>query len=260
MNATLEVIARAIFKSWFVDFDPVHAKASGERPFGMDANTAALFSDSLKESELGLIPAGWRISEIGQEVETVGGSTPNTKNPAFWEDGNIYWTTPKNLSSLSSPVLLDTDRKITEAGLTKISSGLLPVGTVLMSSRAPVGYLAIAEIPVAINQGYIAMICNKLLSNCYVLFWCEANMDTIKGLSGGTTFSEISKRNFRPIEVIVPPYDVIEAFDRVVDPLYQKLVLNLREAQTLAELRDTLLPKLISGELRVGEIEDASTF
>ncbi len=260
MNATLEAMARAIFKSWFVDFDPVHAKARGEQPIGMDADTAALFPDSFEESELGPIPREWRISKIGQEVEAVGGSTPSTSNPSYWEDGDIYWTTPKDLSSLGSPLLLDTERKITEAGLARISSGLLPVGTVLMSSRAPVGYLAIAEIPVAINQGYIAMICNKKLSNHYVLFWCEANMSTIKGLSGGTTFNEINKRNFRPIDVLVPPDDVIAAFDRMIDPLYQRLVLNLRESRTLAELRDTLLPKLISGELRVPEVDNWHAF
>ncbi len=96
----------------------------------------------MQESELGEIPEGWGVSQIGDEVTVVGGGTPSTKNPEFWEDGTINWTTPKDLSNQVDKVLIDTDRRITQAGLNRISSGLLPVDTVLMSSRAPVGYLA----------------------------------------------------------------------------------------------------------------------
>lgn len=254
-NETLEATARAIFKSWFVDFDPVHARANGEAPAGMDAETAALFPDSFEESELGLIPSGWGVVPIGEAVETVGGSTPSTKEPAYWDDGKIHWTTPKDLSSLSSPVLLDTDRKITELGLQQISSGLLPRGTLILSSRAPVGYLAIAEIPVAINQGYIAMLCNDDFPSLYALFWTEANLDVLKNRASGTTFQEISKRNFRPIPALIPSSGVLKQFVAIVEPIYKQIVRNLEEASTLAETRDALLPRLVSGKLRVGEVE-----
>ena len=255
MNQTLEAIAKAIFKSWFVDFDPVRAKMEGRQPVGMDAATAELFPDSFEESALGLIPKGWRISTIGESVKVVGGGTPSTKNPEYWENGIIHWTTPKDLSSLQSPVLLNTDRKITELGLTQISSGLLPAGTLLLSSRAPIGYFAISEIPVAINQGYIAMICDKELSNHYVLQWARNNMDVILGRANGTTFLEISKSNFRPIEVITPSFKVLEAFNQKAQSIHQKIVNNLTQSHTLATLRDTLLPKLMSGEIRVKEAE-----
>ncbi len=255
MNETFEATSRAIFKSWFVDFDPVHARASGEQPIGMDAETAALFPDHFEPSELGDIPAGWQVGEIGKEIEAVGGSTPSTKNPDYWEGGTINWTTPKDLSGLQAPVLLKTARHITEEGLAQISSGLLPRGTLLMSSRAPVGYLAIAETPVAINQGYIAMKCNKTLPNYYLLFWCQFNMTTIRGQANGTTFQEISKRNFRPLQVLVPSDAVMDAFVYFVEPLYQAIVDNLKQIQTLAEMRDSLLPKLISGQIRVPEIQ-----
>ena len=257
MNATLEAMARAIFKSWFVDFDPVHAKARGEQPAGMDAETAALFPDSFEESELGLIPEGWRVEPIGEAVTVVGGSTPRTDEPAYWEGGTINWVTPKDLASLSSPVLLTTSRCITEEGLATISSGLLPSGTVLLSSRAPIGYLAIAGIPVAINQGFIAMICEHELSNHYVLWWTQSNMDLIKSQANGTTFLEISKRNFRPILAVIPPQAVLRQFDQSIDPIYRRLVSNLREARKLAEIRDTLLPRLISGEIRVEDVEQS---
>ncbi len=224
MNETLEAMARAIFKSWFVD-----AIENG-------------------------IPEGWKVAPIGDCVSVFGGSTPSTDDPTFW-DGEIHFVTPKDLASLTSPVLLETERRITKEGLARISSGLLPRGTVLLSSRAPIGYLAISEIPVAVNQGFIAMVCDRTLPNHYVLHWARQNMDIIIGNANGTTFLEISKRNFRPIPVIVPPPDVLKAFVTRVEPLHMRIVSNLRESRTLAALRDSLLPKLISGELRVPDAE-----
>ena len=293
INQTLEQMAQAIFKSWFVDFEPVKAKIaaleaggseedallaamqaiSGTSLFDADASaagaeaelarlqaeqpeqyaelraTAKLFPSAMQESELGEIPEGWGVSQIGDEVTVVGGGTPSTKNPIFWEGGRISWTSPKDLSNLADKVLVETERKITEAGLAKISSGLLPINTVLMSSRAPVGYLAMAKIPVAVNQGYIAMKCEKVLSPEFVIQWCEAHMDEIKSRASGTTFAEISKKNFKIIPVVVPPESLMSAYTRQVLPLYEAIEINVRESDNLAQLRDTLLPKLLSGEL-----------
>jgi type I restriction enzyme, S subunit len=249
MNETLEQMARAIFKSWFVDFDPVHAKAEGRQPYGMDADTAALFPDGFEDSELGKIPRGWEVRPIDDLVRVAGGSTPRTKESSFWDRGTIAWATPKDLSSLSDPVLLSTSRQITETGLDQISSGLLAPGTVLMSSRAPVGYLAISEVPVSVNQGFIAMICDKDVPNHYILRWAQNNMSTILSNANGTTFLEISKRNFRPLPAIVPPKALLERFDVLVSPLHQACVMNLRQTHSLAETRDTLLPKLLSGDI-----------
>jgi len=256
MNRTLEATAQAIFRSWFVDFDPVVAKAEGRKPFGMTGDLAALFPDRFVESELGPIPEGWEVSTIGEAVETVGGSTPSTKDPRYWEGGDFYWATPKDLSGRADYALLDTERKITEAGLARISSGLLPRGTVLMSSRAPVGYLAIAEVPTAVNQGFIAMRCEGLLGRHYVLQWARQEMDQIKTRAGGTTFAEISKSSFRPIPILVPGKPVHDAWHRLADALHSRVVHNLRESHTLAALRDLLLPKLLSGEIRVAEVEE----
>ena len=255
MNETLEAMARAIFKSWFVDFDPVRAKAAGQQPSGLARHIADLFPDEFVESELGKIPRGWVVESIGSILKAVGGGTPSTKNPDYWDEGIHCFVTPKDLSGLPSPMLLDTERKVTDAGLAKISSGLLPVGTVLLSSRAPVGYLAIAQIPVCVNQGFIAMICDGPVSNYYVLNWTQVHMPEIKRRASGTTFAEISKRNFRPIPVLVPSQEVMAAFDAIAEPVYAKIRLKLEESRTLAALRDTLLPRLISGELRVPDAE-----
>jgi len=252
MNETLEAMARALFHSWFVDFDPVRAKLDGRQPAGLDAETAALFPAAFQDSEDGRIPKGWTIEPVGQVVDCVGGGTPSTAEPKYWEGGTHHWTTPKDFSSLQAPMLFDTSRKLTDLGVAKISSGLLPAGTLLLSSRAPVGYLAIAAMPVAINQGFIAMKCNAGASNYFMLNWCKENMATIEGRATGTTFAEISKQNFRPIPVVLPPKDTMAAFTAKVAPMYAQIEANLRESRTLAALRDTLLPKLLSGELRVG--------
>ncbi|PWU08804.1 MAG: restriction endonuclease subunit S [Verrucomicrobia bacterium] len=221
MNETLEGIAQVLFKSWFVD-----AIENG-------------------------LPEGWRESTIGEEVCVMGGSTPSTSRAEFWEGGAHHWATPKDLAPLTSPVLLSTERRITDAGIQQISSGLLPVGTVLLSSRAPIGYLSIAEVPVAVNQGFIAMVCNKDLPNHFVRLWTSHNMELIRSNANGTTFMEISKSNFRPLPVAVPPKPLLDGFSDQMQPLHQRIVSNVKESQQLATIRDTLLPKLLSGELRV---------
>lgn len=254
-NTTLEAIAQALFKSWFVDFDPVRAKEQGREPDGMDSTTAALFPNSFDESELGLVPEGWQVLPLGDAVESVGGGTPNTKETDFWEPGEHAWTTPKDLSGLQSPVLLRTERLLSAKGLEKVSSGLLPTGTLLLSSRAPIGYLAIAQIPLAINQGYIAMLPGSQLPPLYMLFWCRQNMEIIKSRANGSTFMEISKKAFRPIPALVPPEPVLDAFMNAAGPLFGRLIENEKQAQTLATIRDTLLPRLISGQLRLPEAE-----
>jgi len=253
-NKTLEGIAKALFKSWFVDFDPVRAKAEG-RPTGLPDEISELFPDSFEESELGEIPSGWKVDEIGNVVECVGGSTPSTKESEYWDEGVNYWATPKDLSDLSEPFLLDTAKKITDLGVTKISSGILPMGTVLLSSRAPVGYVAVAKVPVSVNQGFIAMKPSALLPTNFLLNWTLANVQQFKDRASGTTFAEISKKAFRPVPVLLPRSGVVNAFTEIVEPLYENVVLNMKQSGSLTALRDALLPRLISGELRVPDAE-----
>jgi type I restriction enzyme S subunit len=248
MNATLEAMARALFRDWLVDFGPTRAKMDGRAPY-LSPELWALFPDRLDEEGK---PEGWKVSTIGDEVRVVGGSTPSTKDPDLW-DGGINWATPKDLSTLAAPVLLETSRTISAAGLAKISSGLLPMGSLLLSSRAPIGYLAIAEVPVAINQGFIGMICDKRVSNVFAWLWTLENMEAILAKANGSTFQEISKGNFRPLPVVVPPEAVLRAFDAIAKPLNERIAKNERESRTLAQTRDLLLPKLMSGEVRVKE-------
>lgn len=255
-NVTLESIAQALFKSWFIDFDPVRAKTEGREPEGIDAETASLFPDSFEDSALGEIPKGWAISEIGRVAQCVGGGTPSTKESNFWEPAIHHWTSPKDLSGNASPVLLDTERRLSDAGLAKVSSGLLPVGTLLMSSRAPIGYLAVAQIPLAVNQGYIAMLPGGILPTPYLYFWCKANMDAIKQKANGSTFMEISKSAFRPIPLIVPPRDIVERFSTLSGSMFDRITAREKQRLALKEVRDSLLPRLISGKLRLPEVSE----
>jgi type I restriction enzyme S subunit len=188
--------------------------------------------------------------KLGDYITVKGGTTPSTSNPEFW-GGNIYWTSPRDLSGSINTFLHDTEKKITEKGLAQVGPGLLPVGTVLLSSRAPIGYLAITNIPVAINQGYIAVICNRLFSNYYVFLWIKANMDMITGSANGSTFLEISKSVFKDLETEIPNQKDIDAFNKTAKPAFDKILSNEIQVRTLTHIRDALLPKLISGEIRV---------
>jgi len=334
-NQTLEQMAQALFKSWFVDFDPVfdnllasadfklenletslpdelqqkaqrrlaalnslenaaECKASlialahelqalsaikeatkeatqsavqaAETPvkanlnanpniLAQHANTHAYFPNEFEHNEqLGWIPKGWSAFSAEDEFVVKGGSTPSTKNPDFWEGGDIHWTSPKDLSGNTTKIMLDTSRKITSAGLKKITSGLLPIDTVLMSSRAPVGYLALAKVPVAINQGYIAITDAKTLSSEYTIQWLNSVMDEIKGISGGTTFAEISKKTFKSIQLVIPSKKAVEAYTEITKMYYERITACVQEINTLTETRDYLLPKLISGELQIPDV------
>ncbi|EFH9256845.1 TPA: restriction endonuclease subunit S [Escherichia coli] len=281
INITLEQMSQTLFKSWFVDFDPVidnaldagnpiqetlqtraklRQKVRNSADFKpLPAEIRSLFPSEFEETELGWVPKGWNISLAGEEFIIKGGSTPSTANEDFWINGTIHWTSPKDLTGNQSKVLLDTAKKITPLGLTKISSGLLPVNTVLMSSRAPIGYLAISKVPMAINQGYIAIPSAKHLSPEYTIYWLDNIMDDIKGMAGGTTFAEISKSAFKTIKLLIPSSDIITEFSRITRNHFDMVVQNTKEIDSLTNLRDTLLPKLISGELSLEDLPDLST-
>ena len=279
MNATLEGMAQALFKSWFVSFDPVidkalaagnpipeslHKRAEARRVLGdrrkpLPAAIQRHFpSRFVFSEEMGWVPEGWEESILGNEVETTGGGTPSTKETSFWENGANAFCTPKDMSKLESFVLLDTERYLTTTGVNNISSGQLPRGVVLMSSRAPIGYLAISDIPVSVNQGIIAMLPNDKYGAVYLFCWTHSNMGRIKSGANGSTFLEISKKNFKPIPFLVPNHEILNFFNDQVQPIYAKALLVSEEVSGLTRLRDILLQKLISGQLPIPDAEKLS--
>ena len=267
-------MAQALFKSWFVDFDPVidNALAAGNpipdalqeraerrqqqlakpdhKPLPDDIRQLFPSEFELTE-ELWWVPKGWVVSSIGKAIVTVGGGTPKTQEDAYWADGMYAFCTPKDMSNMSSKILLKTGRHLTKVGVERISSKILPVGTVLMSSRAPIGYLAITNIPVSINQGIIALKQNEKYGSEYLLCWAEANMEEIISRANGSTFLEISKNNFRDIAFLESQEDVLSTFTNIASNYFDRIVGLQCEIDQLTNLRDTLLPKLISGELRL---------
>jgi type I restriction enzyme S subunit len=247
INQELENLAQTLFKQWFIDFEFPNENGEPYKSSGGE----------MVDSELGDIPKGWEIGTLSEILDVKGGTTPSTKETKYW-NGSINWTSPRDLSNLKSPLLIDTEKKITELGLSKISSGLLPKGTLLLSSRAPIGYLAITNIETAINQGYIAINGKGGYSNIYILHWLKSNMDLVVERANGSTFLEISKSNFKQINCILPALNVLNSFTSQSHILFDQLRNNILENTELTTLRVTLLPKLISGELEVSQIKTAS--
>jgi type I restriction enzyme S subunit len=244
-SETLESLARTIFKSWFVDFDPVRAKAEGREPDGMDADTVALFPSEFVESSLGSLPISYFISDLQSECAISMGQSPpgSTYNecveglPFFQGRADFKTMFPKRRIYCSEP------------------SRFASAGDVLLSVRAPVGDINIALDDCAIGRG-VASIRHKSGSTAYS--WCllkslKASFDSFD--TEGTVFGAINGKDLKALKTVVPPAAIVESFASLFDPVFSKLKLNELEARTLADLRDTLLPRLISGKLRVPEVE-----
>lgn len=248
INQELENLAQTLFKRWFIDFEFPNENGEPYKSSGGE----------MVDSELGEIPKGWRSATLQEILDVKGGATPSTKEIKFW-NGEYCWTSPRDLSNLKYPILIDTEKKITKLGLSKISSGLLPVGTLLLSSRAPIGYTAITNVETAINQGYIAINGKNGFSNLYLLYWLKSNMNLVEERANGSTFLEISKTNFKEIKTLVPDKKTLKEYTNQIEVLFSELKVNVLENIELTKLRDTLLPKLISGELEVQQVLSQTT-
>ena len=272
MNEALEAMAQALFKSWFVNFDPVidNALAAGntipdelkerveirqrlgdERQSLPDDIRRLFPSEFAYTEKTGWIPKGWKVSKVGQEVEITGGGTPNKKDESFWSEGANAFCTPKDMSISPSTILLKTQFQLRDKGVSKVSSGQLSPGAVLISSRAPIGYLVITNIPVTINQGIIAMLKQNQFSELFLLCWAKCNMSAILSRANGSTFLEINKKNFRIIPFLVPGKEILTAFNRLTNAFIMRITSCSQETQSLQLFRDMLLSRLLAGEIRL---------
>jgi type I restriction enzyme S subunit len=254
MNETLESIARAIFKSWFVDFDPVHAKADGRQPVGMDEETAALFPDSFEESTEGQIPIGWHCGQLSSAIELIGGGTPKTSVDTFW-GGNIPWFSVVDIPRTGDVFVIRTEKTITEEGLNHSSARLLPRGTTIITARGTVGKCALVGVPMAMNQSCYGIRPRGNSGDYYTYFLVRHVVGELQQKTHGSVFETITRETFRSIQILNPPAVLIVAFEKVVSPLLESILCSLRESRALIEIRDTLLPKLISGEIRLKDAE-----
>ena len=254
-NATLEAIAQALFKSWFVDFDPVRAKMEGRVPEGMDEATAALFPDSFEETVLGVVPKRWLPRTFRETIGIIGGGTPKTSNPDFW-NGTIPWFSVVDAPAASDVFVIDTEKHITEAGLNGSSTKLLPAGTTIISARGTVGRLALTGCPMTMNQSCYGLR-GKAGDDYFTFFSATRLVQQLQQKAHGSVFDTITQETFSGVHLSYPSAEVIAAFDSTIEPLMLRIRENLIQAQTLSTLRDTLLPRLISGQLRVAEAQTA---
>jgi type I restriction enzyme S subunit len=257
MNATLEAMARTLFQNWFVDFGPVRAKLDNRQPTGLDHATAALFPATFQDSPLGPIPHGWGVRTIESLCDMItSGGTPARMNKTYWESGTVPWFKTGEL--IDGP-LLDAEEKITQAGLDNSSCKLWPAGTILFALYASptVGRLGVLTRPATANQAAAALIPRSTYGISFVVNTLIEARSRLQQIAVGAAQQNINQGVLKSHEVIVPPAPLAKAYSERVKPLWEKRVNLAEETRTLGTLRDTLLPKLLTGESPIGQ-SDAS--
>lgn len=233
INADLEEMAQAIFKNWFVDFEPFK-------------------NGKFVDSELGMIPEGWKVGRLDEIADVVGGSTPSKAKPEYYTQKGIAWLTPKDLSNHPAVYTSKGEIDITEEGYNSTSTKLMPKGTILFTSRAPIGYISIAQNDICTNQGFKSLVPKKA-GTCFLYCFLKYVTPEIENKSTGSTFKEASGALMKSLQVIMPDQKVFEEFEEIVSPLFARIESLEKENSRLSLLRDTLLPRLMSGELEVPE-------
>jgi type I restriction enzyme S subunit len=236
-----------------VDFDPVRAKADG-RNTGLPAEIAALFPDSFEDSELGEIPKGWDATSFTDNIEVIGGGTPKTSKPEYW-DGDIPWFSVVDTPADGEVFVISTKQTVTQSGIDNSSARILPVGTTIISARGTVGNLALVGVPMAMNQSCYGLKDQRGGAGYFLYFATEAVVDTLRQRGHGSVFNTITRDTLHGLRVASPPHEVMAEFERVVQGLMLQILSNQHKSRTLADIRDALLPKLISGKLRVPNAE-----
>lgn len=228
--ALLEQSARLLYREWFV-----HLRFPGHEHVKVVDG----------------VPEGWERKTMADVAETVGGGTPSTKVSAYWDDGEITWFSPTDLTNNDCLALLSSGKKITDAGLKNSSAKMLPPETILMSSRASIGYFGLHDKPACTNQGFISLIPRDEQYRYYLLHNLMFRKDEIESKAGGTTYKEINKSTFRAMTIAWPDKTLAQAFSDFARDVMQQVRALKRQNEKLAQARDLLLPRLMSGDLAV---------
>lgn len=197
------------------------------------------------------VPEGWEKVTIDQVAETIGGGTPKTAVREYWEDGEVTWFSPRDLTANGDLVILDSEKKITERGYESCSAKLLPPEAILMTSRATIGVFALCDKPCATNQGFISLIPRKDNTRMYILFNLMSRKDELLSNAQGSTFAEISKSTFRALSILMPSRDVLSKFESLVYDMIKQIRVLKKQNAALTRARDLLLPRLMSGKVKV---------
>jgi len=226
----LEETAQRLYKEWFVDLRfPGHENVK----------------------IVNGVPEGWGYKNICDICETVGGGTPSTKVNEYYENGNIRWVTPTDITKNNCLVLLDSEKKITEEGLKHSSAKMVPSNTILMTSRASVGYFGMCEYEVCTNQGFISCIPYDDEMRMYLLYNLIFRTNEIRQKAGGSTYLEITKNVFRSLPILIPEKGLARRFNETISNNIALIRNKAKQIVLLQEARDRLLPKLMSGEIEL---------
>lgn len=226
----LEEAAQRLYKEWFVDLR-----------FPGHENTKIVDG----------VPERWRVASIADICDTVGGGTPSTKIQSYYEKGDILWVTPTDITRNFSLALLDTEKKITPEGLKNSSARMLPAETILMTSRASVGFFGMCKYEVCTNQGFISCIPKRENLQMYLLFNLKSRVEEIRQKAGGSTYLEISKTVFRELKIILPKDEVLAEYQKDVHDIFDEIYCRTEMIKSLVDMRNRLLPKLMNGEVEV---------
>lgn len=237
--AILEEMARRIYEEWFVKFKfPGHEKVK------------------MVDSELGKIPEGWEVKTVDETFEILGGGTPSKKEASYWDDGTINWYSPTDLTRSGRTFMESSAEKITGLGLAKSAAKLFPPFSIMMTSRATIGVIAINTNAASTNQGFITCIPNDKFPIYLLFHWLKQNVSIFESLGTGATFKEIIKGVFRQIKLPIPSEKIVDMFQQTVSPMMEQILCFERKNANLRTTRDFLLPKLISGEIDVSKLPE----
>ncbi|MEI6341563.1 MAG: restriction endonuclease subunit S [Verrucomicrobiota bacterium] len=230
----LETMARALYREWFVHFRfPGHEK------------------HPRVASPLGDIPQGWEVKTVADSIEISGGGTPSRKEDKYWDGGTIQWFSPSDLTGAGTMFMDDSSDHITELGLAESSARLFPARSVMLTSRATIGAIAINTHEACTNQGFITCLPNERVPLYFLFHWVTENVPTFQRMASGATFKEISRGVFKTIEFIQPPAKLVRRFEESVAPMAEQVLTLQREIQNLRRTRDLLLPRLLSGQVEL---------
>ena len=197
------------------------------------------------------IPKGWKLKHVSEIGDIIGGGTPSTDNEEYW-NGNIPWLSPADLTDYQGVYIDKGANNITELGLAKSSAKMMPKDTVLLSSRAPIGYVALAKNDICTNQGFKSIVCNQsIMKPSYLYLYFKLNKSYLQSFASGATFPELSGSMVKKLKVLVPDISLLEKFDTFAKKLFEKTDVLLTQNQNLIKQRDLLLPRLMSGKLAV---------
>ena len=242
--AELEALAKTIYDYWFVQFD---FPDKDGKPY-KSSGGKMVWNEQLKRE----MPDGWEVGTIRDLGEIVSGGTPSTSNPTFWTQNGVAWITPKDLSDTTNKYVRHGEHDITEEGLRNSSARLMPRKSILLSTRAPIGYIAIADCDLCTNQGFKSIIPNKGIGSEFIYYLVQSLIPYVKTLGVGSTFSEVSKSSFASVRIILPPTTVIDRFNEIATSIGEsRCVCEVRVEESIKQ-RDTLLPLLMNGQVSVG--------